>query len=85
MPILPFGHSSLEDIYTFKKSKGQRIEWYFLKGKEKLLELGKKALKQCPRLDFLNNILLQVIKVVPKQLNLIKILYFKIIKITRML
>ena len=62
---LPFGHSSLEDIYTFKKSKGQRIEWYFLKGKEKLLELGKKALKQCPRLDFLNNILLQVIKVVP--------------------
>ena len=82
---LPFGHSSLEDIYTFKKSKGQRIEWYFLKGKEKLLELGKKALKQCPRLDFLNNILLQVIKVVPKQLNLIKILYFKIIKITRML
>ena len=65
MISLPFGHSSLEDIHTFKKSKGQRIEWCFLKGKEKLLELEKKALKQCPRLDFLNNNLLQVIKVVP--------------------
>ena len=64
MISLLFGHSSLEDIYTFKKSKGQRIEWCFLKGKEKLLELEKKALKQCPRLDFLNNNLLQVIKVV---------------------
>ena len=67
---LPFGHSSLKDIDTFKKSKGQRIEYYFLKEKEKLLELEKKALKKCPRLDFLNNILLRTVKVV--SLNTIK-------------
>ena len=61
---LPFGHKSLEDIDTFKKGKGQRIEWYFLKEKEKLLEREQKTLKECPRLNFLNNILLQVVKVV---------------------
>ena len=62
---LPFGHNSLIKLDTFKRNKGQRIEWYFLKEKEKLLELGKKTLEKCPRLNFLNNILLQVIKVVP--------------------
>ena len=31
---LPFGHSFLKDIDTFKKSKWQRIEYYFLKEKE---------------------------------------------------
>ena len=62
---LPFGHNSLEEIDTFKKGKGQRIEWCFLKEKEKLLELEKKTLKKCPRLNFLNNILLQRVKVVP--------------------
>ena len=39
---LPFGHNSLKDIDTFTKDKGQRIEWHFLKEKEKLLELAKK-------------------------------------------
>ena len=62
---LPFGHNSLKEIDTFKKDKGQKIEWYFLEEKEKLLELEKKTLKECPRLNFLNNILLQVVKVVP--------------------
>ena len=62
---LPFGHNSLTELDTFKKNKGQRIEWYFLKEKEKLLELEKKTLEKCPRLNFLNNILLQVVKVVP--------------------
>ena len=32
--------------------------------KENLLELEKKALKKCPRLDYLDNILLQPFKVV---------------------
>ena len=62
---LPFGHNSLTELDTFKKNKGQRIEWYFLKEKEKLLELEKKTLQKCPRLNFLNNTLLQVVKVVP--------------------
>ena len=62
---LPYGHNSLIELDTFKRNKGQRIEWYFLKEKEKLLELEKKTLEKCPRLNFLNNILLQVIKVLP--------------------
>ena len=62
---LPFGHNSLIELDTFKRNKGQRIEWYFLKEKEKLLELEKKTLQKCPGLNFLNNILLQVVKVVP--------------------
>ena len=66
---LPFGHSSLKEIDTFKRDKGQRIEWYFLKEKERMLELEKKALKQCPRLDSLNNILLQFVKVVSLNTN----------------
>ena len=39
---LPFEHECLQEIDKFKKNKGQRIEWYFLKEKEKLLELEKK-------------------------------------------
>ena len=61
---LPFGHLSLNELDEYKKNKGQRIEKYFWTEKEKLLELEKKALKNCPRLDFLNNILLQVTKIV---------------------
>ena len=61
---LPFGHLSLNELDEYKKNKGQRIEKYFWTEKEKLLELEKKALKNCPRLDFLNNILLQVPKIV---------------------
>ena len=36
---LPFGHSALKKLYEFKKNKGQRIENYFLKEREHLLEL----------------------------------------------
>ena len=61
---LPFGHSSLNEIDEYKKNKGQRTEKYFWTEKEKLLELENSALKNCPRLDFLNNILLQVPKIV---------------------
>ena len=63
---LPFGHSSLKEFDEHKKNKGQRIEKYCWTEKEKLLELEKKALKTCPRLDFLDNILLQI----PKNGNL---------------
>ena len=49
---LPFGHNSLIELDTFKRNKGQRIEWYFLKEKEKLLELEKKTLEKCLRLNF---------------------------------
>ena len=71
---LPFGHSALNELDEFKRNKGQRIEDYFLQDREQLLELEKKALKKCPRLDFLNNILLQSFKVVNKD-NLNNYLY----------
>ena len=61
---LPFGHLSLNEIDKYEKNKGQKIEKYFWAEKEKLLELEKSTLKNCPRLDFLNNILLQVPKIV---------------------
>ena len=61
---LPFGHSSLNEIDEYKKNIGQGTEKYFWTEKEKLLELENSALKNCPRLDFLNNILLQVPKIV---------------------
>ena len=61
---LPFSHQVLEEIDQYKKKQGQRIEKYFLQEKEHLLELEKAALKKCPRLDFLDNILLQPFKVV---------------------
>ena len=61
---LPFGHFALREIDEYKKSKGQRIEKYFWTEKEKLLELEKNALKNSPRIDFLNNILEQVPKIV---------------------
>ena len=71
---LPFGHSALNELDKYKKNKGQRIEDYFLQDRKHLLELEKKALKKCPRLDFLNNILLQSFKVVNKD-NLKDYLY----------
>ena len=71
---LPFGHYVLKDLDKFKKDKGQRIENYFLKEKEHLFQLEKRALKKCSRLDFLSNILLQSFKVVNNN-NLNKYLY----------
>ena len=61
---LPFGHAVLKEIDDFKKNKGQRVEKYFWKEKEKLLKFENAALKKCERLNFLNNILLQVPKIV---------------------
>ena len=60
---LPFGHVALNEIDEYKK-KGRRIEKYFWTEKEKLLELEKSALKNSLRIDFLNNILEQVLKIV---------------------
>ena len=54
---LPFGH-------IWRRYKGWRIEKYFWTEKEKLLQLEKSALKISPRIDFLNNILEQVPKIV---------------------
>ena len=61
---LPFGHLSLNELDEYKKNKGKRTEKHFWTEKEKLLELGKKALKNWSRPDFLNNILFQVQKIV---------------------
>ena len=52
------------EINEYKKDKGWRIEKYFWTEKEKLLELEKSALKNFPRIDFLNNTLEQVPKIV---------------------
>ena len=61
---LPFGHISLKKIDEYKKDKGRRIEKYFWIEKEKLLEFEKSTLKISPRINFLNNILEQVPKIV---------------------
>ena len=49
---------------NIKKDKGLRIEKYFWTEKEKLLELENSALKISPRINFLNNILEHVPKIV---------------------
>ena len=61
---LPFGHLTLNKIDEYKKDKGQKIEKYFWKEKEKLLELEKEALKTNERLNVLDNILKQTPKIV---------------------
>ena len=43
---LLFRHENLKELDEFKKQKGQRIEKYFWKEKEKLLELENAALKK---------------------------------------
>ena len=60
---LPFGHLTLNKIDECKKDKGRKIEKYFWKEKETLLELEKEALKRNERLDVLDNILKQVPKI----------------------
>ena len=54
---LPFGHLTLNKIDEYKKDKGRKIEKYFWKEKETLLELEKEALKNNERLNVLDNIL----------------------------
>ena len=51
-------------LTNIKKDKDQRIEKYFWTEKEKLLELEKSALKNTPRINFLNNTLEQIPKIV---------------------
>ena len=55
---------TLKEIDEYKKDKGQKIEKYFWKEKEKLLELEKEALKTNERLNVLDNILKQTPKIV---------------------
>ena len=55
---------ALKEIDEYKKDKGQKIEKYFWKEKEKLLELEKEALKTNERLNVLDNILKQTPKIV---------------------
>ena len=59
---LPFGHISLQEIEG--RNKGRKIEKYFWTEKEHLLKLEKSALKNSPRINFLNNILEQIPKIV---------------------
>ena len=66
---VPFGHFSLNEINNFKKEKRRKIEKYFWTEKEKILELEKSALKKYPRIDFLNNILDQVSKIVSNSIE----------------
>ena len=54
----------MKELDQLKKNKWQRIEKKFWAEKEKLLEFEKKGIKNRPRLDFLNNILLQKPKIV---------------------
>ena len=61
---LPHGHPALKKLDKYKKKKGQRIESYFLQKKEKLLELERQALAECPRLELLECILFQPFKLV---------------------
>ena len=61
---LPFGPLSLHEIDEYKKNKGRRIEKYFWTEKENLLKLEKSAVKNSPRINFLNNILGQIPKIV---------------------
>ena len=63
---LPFGHGALKELDKYKKKKGQKIEAYFLKKRQKLLELERQALIKCSRLKILDHILLQSFKVVHK-------------------
>ena len=63
---LPFGHVALKQLDKYKKKKGQKIDSFFMKKRDKLLELERQALKKCSRLKILDDILLQPLKVVNK-------------------
>ena len=63
---LPFGHIALKQLDRYKKKKGQKVESYFMKKGDKLLELEKCALKKCSRLKILDDVLLQPFKVIHK-------------------
>ena len=63
---LPLGHCALKEPDKYKKKKGQKIESYLLKKRQKLLDLEREALTKCSRLENLDRILLQSFKVVHK-------------------
>lgn len=63
---LPFGHVALKTLDRYKKRKGQKIESYFMKKRERLLDLERDALKKCSRLSILDDVLFQSFKVVHK-------------------
>ena len=59
---LSFGHLTSK-IDEYKQEKGRKIEKYFWKEKETLLEFEKEAPKKNERLNILDNILNQVPKI----------------------
>lgn len=61
---LPYGHLNLKESDNFKQEIGKKIEKYFWKEKEKLLEMEKNALKNTPSLYFYHQILMQHPKIV---------------------
>ena len=61
--FLPFSQINLKEIDDFKKEKSQKIEKYFWEGKEVLLNMEKKALKNNPRLYFYHQILMSQPKI----------------------
>ena len=56
----------MKELEKYKKKKGQKIENYFLEKRQKLPDLERQALADCPRIELLNRILLQNFKVVHK-------------------
>ena len=61
---LPIGHGALKELDEYKKKKGQRLENFFMKRRNKLFHMEKNALKKCERLNFLDNFFTQPYKVV---------------------
>ena len=60
---LPISCINVKEIDGFKKEKGQKIEKYFWKWKEVLLDMEKQALKNNPRLYFYHEILMSQPKI----------------------
>ena len=60
---LPYGHQNLKEIDDFKKEKWQKIEKYFWKEKEQLLNTEKRALKNTLKLYFYHQILMSQPKI----------------------
>ena len=60
---LPISCINVKEIDGFKKEKGQKIEKYFWKWKEVLLDMEKQALKNNPRLYYYHQILMSQPKI----------------------
>ena len=57
---------ALKQLDRYKKKKGEKVESYFMKKRDKLLELERCAVKKCSRLKILDDILLQRFKLIYK-------------------